>query len=161
MMAARIALPETPAFLPHELTLRVWVPRVLGALAALVVPAAILLAARSYAGRSPTSVTQMALIAAGLFLLGAAFTTWTIVRSKLDWRWQGGRRDTRMLARGEQRFRDLLWFDRYAFLGTVIYAILAQVGLEFLGLSDVTTVSWGTIFYWAQNNEARLLGAWW
>ncbi len=46
-------------------------------------------------------------------------------------------------------------------VGTVIYAILAQVGLEFLGLSDVTTVSWGTIFYWAQNNEALLLGAWW
>lgn len=46
-------------------------------------------------------------------------------------------------------------------VGTVIYAILAEVGLEFLGLSDVTTVSWGTIFYWAQNNEALLLGAWW
>ncbi len=46
-------------------------------------------------------------------------------------------------------------------VGTVIYAILAQVGLEFLGLGDVTTVSWGTIFYWAQNNEALLLGAWW
>jgi peptide/nickel transport system permease protein len=46
-------------------------------------------------------------------------------------------------------------------VGTVIYAILAQVGLEFLGLGDVTTVSWGTIFYWAQNDEALLLGAWW
>jgi peptide/nickel transport system permease protein len=46
-------------------------------------------------------------------------------------------------------------------VGTMIYAILAQVGLEFLGLGDVTTVSWGTIFYWAQNNEALLLGAWW
>ena len=46
-------------------------------------------------------------------------------------------------------------------VGTVIYAILAQAGLEFLGLSDVTTISWGTMFYWAQNNEALLLGAWW
>src|SRR5216683_92644 len=46
-------------------------------------------------------------------------------------------------------------------VGTVIYAILAQVGLEFLGLSDVTIISWGTMFYWAQNNEALLLGAWW
>src|SRR5438105_833975 len=46
-------------------------------------------------------------------------------------------------------------------VGTVIYAILAQVGLEFLGLGDVTTISWGTMFYWAQNNEALLLGAWW
>lgn len=46
-------------------------------------------------------------------------------------------------------------------VGTVIYAILAQVGLEFLGLGDVTIISWGTMFYWAQNNEALLLGAWW
>ena len=46
-------------------------------------------------------------------------------------------------------------------VGTVIYAILAQVGLEFLGLGDVTVISWGTMFYWAQNNEALLLGAWW
>jgi peptide/nickel transport system permease protein len=46
-------------------------------------------------------------------------------------------------------------------VGTVIYAILAQAGLEFLGLGDVTLISWGTMFYWAQNNEALLLGAWW
>jgi peptide/nickel transport system permease protein len=46
-------------------------------------------------------------------------------------------------------------------VGTVIYAVLAQVGLEFLGLGDVTIISWGTMFYWAQNNEALLLGAWW
>lgn len=46
-------------------------------------------------------------------------------------------------------------------LGTIIYAILAEAGLEFLGLGDVTTVSWGTMFYWAGNNDALLLGAWW
>jgi peptide/nickel transport system permease protein len=46
-------------------------------------------------------------------------------------------------------------------LGTIIYAILAETGLEYLGLGDVTTVSWGTIFYWAGNNDAILLGAWW
>ena len=46
-------------------------------------------------------------------------------------------------------------------LGTVIYAILAETGLEFLGLGDITTVSWGTMLYWASNNDALLLGAWW
>src|SRR3989454_9245908 len=46
-------------------------------------------------------------------------------------------------------------------LGTIIYAILAETGLEYLGLGDVTTVSWGTMFYWAGNNDALLLGAWW
>lgn len=47
------------------------------------------------------------------------------------------------------------------FIGTVIYIILAEAGLEYLGLGDATTVSWGTMFYWAQNNDALLLGAWW
>jgi peptide/nickel transport system permease protein len=47
------------------------------------------------------------------------------------------------------------------FVGTAIYVILAAAGLEFLGLSDVTVVDWGTMFYWAQNNDALFLGAWW
>jgi peptide/nickel transport system permease protein len=46
-------------------------------------------------------------------------------------------------------------------LGTVIYAILAETGLEFLGLGDITSTSWGTMLYWARNNDALLLGAWW
>jgi peptide/nickel transport system permease protein len=46
-------------------------------------------------------------------------------------------------------------------LGTIIYAILAETGLEYLGLGDVTSVSWGNMFYWAGNNDAILLGAWW
>ncbi|HLI01593.1 MAG TPA: ABC transporter permease [Acidimicrobiales bacterium] len=47
------------------------------------------------------------------------------------------------------------------FLGTVIYAILTQASLAFLGLSDVSTWSWGTILYWAENNQALEIGAWW
>ena len=47
------------------------------------------------------------------------------------------------------------------FVSTVIYVVLAAAGLEFLGLGDVTVVDWGTMFYWAQNNDALLLGAWW
>lgn len=46
-------------------------------------------------------------------------------------------------------------------LGTVIYAILAETGLEYLGLGDLNSTSWGTMFYWASNNDALLLGAWW
>jgi peptide/nickel transport system permease protein len=44
---------------------------------------------------------------------------------------------------------------------TIIFAILAEIGLEFLGLSDVTLNSWGNMLYWAGNNNALLLGAWW
>jgi peptide/nickel transport system permease protein len=46
-------------------------------------------------------------------------------------------------------------------IGSTVYAIGAQVGLEFLGLGDVSAVSWGTNLYWAQNDSALLTGAWW
>lgn len=48
-----------------------------------------------------------------------------------------------------------------AWIGAVLYAILAQAGLEFIGLGDPNSVTWGTILYWAQNNQALLTGAWW
>jgi peptide/nickel transport system permease protein len=48
-----------------------------------------------------------------------------------------------------------------SFLGSTIFAIGAEAGLEFLGLGDLSTTSWGTILYWAQNNSGLLLGAWW
>lgn len=46
-------------------------------------------------------------------------------------------------------------------LGTVIYAILAETSLEFLGLGDSSSVSWGMILYFAGNGDALTLGAWW
>lgn len=48
-----------------------------------------------------------------------------------------------------------------SFLGSTVFAIGAEAGLEFLGLGDLSRVSWGTILYWAQNNAGLLLGAWW
>jgi len=46
-------------------------------------------------------------------------------------------------------------------IGSTVYAIGAQVGLEFLGLGDVSAITWGTNLYWAQNDAALLTGAWW
>lgn len=46
-------------------------------------------------------------------------------------------------------------------IGSTTYAIGAQVGLEYLGLGDVSAVTWGTNLYWAQNDSALLTGAWW
>jgi peptide/nickel transport system permease protein len=46
-------------------------------------------------------------------------------------------------------------------LGITIFAILTEVGLEYLGLGDITHQSWGIMLYWAQNNDALFLGAWW
>lgn len=47
------------------------------------------------------------------------------------------------------------------FVGTALYAIGAQAGLEFLGLGDPTVTSWGTMLYWAQSSAAFFVGAWW
>lgn len=47
------------------------------------------------------------------------------------------------------------------FVGATIYAIGADVGLAFLGLSDLGVVSWGTILFWANTNSSLLVGAWW
>lgn len=44
--------------------------------------------------------------------------------------------------------------------GAASSAILAEAGLEFLGLGDSSIVSWGTMLYWAQNSNALLTGQW-
>jgi len=44
------------------------------------------------------------------------------------------------------------------FLGAALYAVLAAAGLQFVGLGNVNTQSWGTMLYWAQNNEALQAG---
>lgn len=44
-----------------------------------------------------------------------------------------------------------------SFLGSALYAVLAAAGLQFVGLGNPSAQSWGTMLYWAQNNEA--LGA--
>src|SRR6516225_5040500 len=36
------------------------------------------------------------------------------------------------------------------FVGTFVYAVGAEVALEFLGLGDTSRASWGEILYWAQ-----------
>lgn len=47
------------------------------------------------------------------------------------------------------------------FVGTFVYAVGAEVALEFLGLGDTSRASWGEILYWAQNNAALIVGTWW
>jgi peptide/nickel transport system permease protein len=42
-----------------------------------------------------------------------------------------------------------------------VFAIVTQAGLAFLGLSDVSSWSWGTMLYWAQNDQAFTQNAWW
>jgi peptide/nickel transport system permease protein len=48
-----------------------------------------------------------------------------------------------------------------SFVGTVLYAILTSVALAFLGVSNLSIWSYGTMLYWAQNGNAVELNAWW
>src|SRR5690242_18392041 len=45
-----------------------------------------------------------------------------------------------------------------AFLTNALYAVLFSSSLQFIGLGDPNTVSWGTTLYWAQNNAALQTG---
>jgi peptide/nickel transport system permease protein len=56
--------------------------------------------------------------------------------------------------RGERNWRIIA-----SFLGAAVYAVLAAAGLQFIGLGNVNTESWGTMLYWAQNNEALEAGS--
>lgn len=47
------------------------------------------------------------------------------------------------------------------FVGTMIYAIMAQAFLEFLGFGDPFSVTWGTMLYNAQTTGALDSGIWW
>jgi peptide/nickel transport system permease protein len=104
-----------------------------------------------------------------------------IVLSALGWPW-GARviraqtlslrgRDFVAAAResGESAFR-IIFFEilpneigliAASFVGTVLYAILTSVALAFLGVSNLSTWSYGTMLYWAQNGNAVQLNAWW
>ncbi len=47
------------------------------------------------------------------------------------------------------------------FIGATIFGIGVSAGLQFLGLGNLSEVSWFSILYWAQNNSALETGAWW
>ncbi len=47
------------------------------------------------------------------------------------------------------------------FLFAMIFAILGQAGLAFLGLQSPDLLTWGNILYFAQNAQALTSGDWW
>lgn len=56
---------------------------------------------------------------------------------------------------------NLLSIIGFNFIGSVIFTIITQATLEFLGLGSPLTLSWGTMLYNAQNASAIIVGAWW
>ncbi len=70
-------------------------------------------------------------------------------------------------ARGERRFY-IVVFEAIptmtslivaSFLTAALYAVLAAAGLQFVGLGNPSSLSWGTMLYWAQNSEALNTGS--
>jgi peptide/nickel transport system permease protein len=47
------------------------------------------------------------------------------------------------------------------FVGTVVFAVLSEITLSFIGVSGASTWNWGTILFWAQSQQALAQGAWW
>jgi len=47
-----------------------------------------------------------------------------------------------------------------SFFAAATAAVMAEASLEFLGLGDPNTVSWGTILYYAQQQNSLLTGQW-
>ena len=58
-------------------------------------------------------------------------------------------------------FPNLISIVGINFIGSVIFAVISEATLEFLGLGDPNTVSWGIMLYNAQNSSALSVGAWW
>ncbi|WP_055591228.1 ABC transporter permease [Peterkaempfera griseoplana] len=48
-----------------------------------------------------------------------------------------------------------------SFVGTVVFAVLTEITLSFIGVASISHWNWGTVLFWAQNNQALALNAWW
>lgn len=133
-------------------------------------------------------VTNLALVipALPLMIILAAYlqgrSVWTIVLVVAFTSWATGARVIRSQAStlrnrdyvtsavfsGERLFRivfreilpNMTSLVTASFFAAATAAIMAEASLEFLGLGNPSTVSWGTILYFAQQQNALLTGQW-
>jgi peptide/nickel transport system permease protein len=133
-------------------------------------------------------VTNLALVLPGIplmIILAAYFpshSVWTIVLVVALTAWATGARVIRSQAvtlrtrefvtsavfSGERLFRvvfreilpNMTSLVAASFFAAATAAVMAEASLEFLGLGDPSTVSWGTIIYQAQQQNALLTGQW-
>ena len=48
-----------------------------------------------------------------------------------------------------------------SFIGTVMFAVLTEIALAFVGVSGISEWNWGEVLFWAQGQQALAIGAWW
>lgn len=61
---------------------------------------------------------------------------------------------------GRELLPNMISLVAVLFFSTAIGAVLAEAGLEFLGLGSPSTVSWGTMLYWDQTYNMLTQGLW-
>ena len=47
------------------------------------------------------------------------------------------------------------------FVGTVVFAVLSEITLAFIGITSNNGWNWGTILFWAEGQQALAQNAWW
>jgi peptide/nickel transport system permease protein len=111
-------------------------------------------------------VTNLALVIPGLplmFILAAYLksrSVWTIVLVVAFTSWATGARVIRSQASTLRTREFVTSLVAGSFFSAATAAVMAEASLEFLGLGDPNTVSWGTILYYAQQQNALLTGQW-
>jgi peptide/nickel transport system permease protein len=133
-------------------------------------------------------LTSLVLVIPGLplMIILAAYlqsrSTWTIILVVAFTSWATGARVIRSQAAtlrtrdfiasaqfsGERLFRvvfreilpNMTSLVAGSFFAAATAAVMAEASLEFLGLGDPNTVSWGTILYYAQQQNSLLTGQW-
>ena len=109
-MLTSLRMPGAPAPGAAEVALRIVVPRVLGAAAALTVPVAMWLAAGAYAEFATPFARQLRLVAAIMFGVAAAFIAFMLLRRRFAL--FGVQRDAEEAALGRLAWKDQPTFDR-------------------------------------------------
>ncbi len=117
----------------------------------------------AYAGSSNIAVIVLVLVATGWSYGARQLRAQTLSLRRRDFL-ESAR------VRGERRFYIIVFevlptmtsLITASFLGAALYAVLAVAGLQFIGLGDPSSSSWGTMLHWGQSNEALQTGQqWW
>jgi peptide/nickel transport system permease protein len=126
-----------------------------------IFPLIIVIAA--YAGKGDLTVVIVVLIATGWSYGARQFRAQTLSLRNRDFleaaRVRGERRSYIIVFEVLPTMTSLIIAN---FLGAALFAVLTAAGLQFIGLGDPSSLSWGTMLHWAQSSAALHTGqTWW
>jgi peptide/nickel transport system permease protein len=126
-----------------------------------IFPLIIVIAA--YAGQGDLTVVIVVLIATGWSYGARQFRAQTLSLRSRDFleaaRVRGERRSYIIVFEVLPTMTSLIIAN---FLGAALFAVLTAAGLQFIGLGDPSSLSWGTMLHWAHSSAALHTGqTWW